>query len=192
MSDPVLSTIMRVSNMRLEALAAIIIGVVMGLGITYGFYTIRSKALDSSQNTEVTPTPTPTPPPVSEKLLITAPQDEAVLASNELRISGTAEANEMVVILVNDDEFITQADDIGAFAQDVELKSGGNIITITAIAADGVQTSQTLHVAVSTADLTNTGNAESTTDEATAEAKAGTKTPTPTKKASPTPTKKAE
>lgn len=153
--------------MRIEALAAIVIGVVMGLGITYGFYTLRSQALQNQQTTEVAPTPTPTPEPINEQLLITSPTDESIVADPDLRISGNAEPNEMVVIFVNDDEYITQADEIGAFAQDVELQSGGNIITITVLAADGTQITEELHVVVSTADLNGDS---SETPEATASA----------------------
>lgn len=169
--------------MKKEAIFAIIIGIVVGLGITYGIYKIRQVQLPNSQSSQTEETDlSPTPAAESnQKLLITSPKDESVLSETALRISGTAEANEIIVIFLNDDEHITQADSIGAFAQDVELLSGGNLIDITAIAADGTETKQSLHVVVSTASLEETVTAEEASDDAKPTPKATTSAKATTK-----------
>lgn len=177
--------------MKKEAIFAILIGIIVGLGITFGIYTIRKNKTSQidqqmqSLETEATPTPEA---PVNDKLLITSPKDESILADTSLRISGNAEPNEMIVVVVNDKEYITQADSIGAFAQDVELEVGGNVIDVTSIAADGKQTTVTLNVAVSTASLDE--KIEAPAEEASSSAKV-TPTPKVTSKASPTSKPKA-
>lgn len=143
--------------MKKEAIFAIIIGVLVGLGITFGIYQLRLKtSRTNTTNSDITSDTTSTPTPTdnsNQKLLITSPIDESIVSSTDLRVSGTAEPNEMVVILINDKEYVTQADSIGAFAQDVELDNGGNIVTVIAVAADGTQTKVVYNVVVSSASL---------------------------------------
>lgn len=168
--------------MKKEAIFAIIFGIILGLGITFGIYKFRQNraptAEEQLQQIEATPTITET---ANEKLLIISPKDESIVTSTTLRISGTAEANEMIAILVNEKEYVTQADSIGAFAQNVELDQGGNVIEVTAIAADGKQTTVTQNIVVSTASLDEKVAAPTEEKEATASAKtsvAPTKAPT--------------
>jgi hypothetical protein len=130
--------------MKKEAIFAIIIGIIVGLGITFAIYRLKTKTSSTIKEVDEQ---------INQKLLITSPQDESILSSTSLRISGTAEPNEMIVIFVNDEEYITQADSIGAFAQDVKLDMGGNIIQYTAISTDGKQTTLTQNVVVSTDSL---------------------------------------
>jgi len=165
--------------MKKEALFAIIIGVLLGLGITYGIYQFRQRSSASTQTAE-TAEVTPQPTPATEKLLITSPKDGAVLSETKIRLSGTAESDEKIVIFVNDKEYITQADDIGAFAQEIELDTGGNVIEVTAINATGGQKVQKFEVVVSTASLDE--EAPVASDEASVEP-----TATPAKKAVATP-----
>lgn len=173
--------------MKKEAIFAIIIGIILGLAITFGIYKFRQTTAPSAEDQIEKieqQTPSDTTEPSNEKLLITAPKDESILSSSNLRISGNADANEMIVILVNDKEYITQADSIGAFAKDVELDQGGNIIEVTAIAADGKQTTVTQHIVVSTDSLDEkvdaTEEATESAKTASSSAKTTSKTPTPT------------
>jgi len=181
--------------MKKEAIFAIIIGIIVGLGITFGIYKLKSKAtvsVEDQLNQQNTPTPSAD---INQKLLITSPKDESILASTNLRVSGNAEPNELIVIFVNDKEYITKADSIGAFAMDVELDVGGNILEYTAVDPEGKQTTVTQNVVVSTASLDE--KVESTAEDATASAKTSptatpkatgpTKKPTATPKATATP-----
>lgn len=178
--------------MKKEAIFAILIGIIVGLGITFGIYTLKKKtavsAEDQVKQIEAQATPTPAVDP-NQKLLITSPKDESVLTSNSLRASGNAEPNEMVVVLVNDQEYVTQADNIGAFAIDLQLETGGNVIQFIAIGTDGKQTTLTQNVVVSSASFDEKVPTEDETKEASDSAKStDTKTtPTPTKKPLSTP-----
>lgn len=177
--------------MKKEAFFAIFIGIVVGLGITFGIYKIKKSKTTpiDQQMKDLGQKPTPTPPTDSQqKLLITSPQDETVLSDTTLRVSGKAEANEMIVISVNDTDYITQADSIGAFAKDVELSVGGNIIEVTAISIDGKQTKVTQNVTVSTESL-DAKVESAASDEATPSAQASSSAK-PTKKPTATPTTK--
>lgn len=174
--------------MKKEALFAIIIGVTLGLGITYGIYQFRQSTAQSGSNEELIESTitTPTSTPSNETLLITSPKDGAVLEETRVRLSGTSQENNTIVIFVNDREYITQADNIGAFAQDIELDMGGNKIKISAVNESGDQETQEIDVVVSTASL------EEKVEEASPEAKptsstTGTTIPSPTRRATATP-----
>lgn len=126
--------------MRKEVLLAIFIGLSLGLIITYGVYTARS----SRRTPAVTPTPSlsanPSGSPFeSSELVITNPQDESIQKEAELTVTGTTWANAFVVVVVNDTETVTTADENGDFSVKVKLKSGGNIITVAALNTDGKQ-----------------------------------------------------
>ncbi|MEO8581828.1 MAG: hypothetical protein ABI425_04635 [Patescibacteria group bacterium] len=176
--------------MKKEAIFAIIMGVIVGLGITFGIYKLKKSSATSTEDQlkkidqQATPTPSAD---ANQKLLITSPKDESILTSTTLRVSGSAEPNEMIVVFINDKEYITQADSIGAFAQDVELDAGGNILQFTAIASDGKQTSVTQNVVVSSVSLDEAVEA-APEDQASSSAKATpTKKPIATPKATATP-----
>lgn len=148
--------------MKKEALFAIIIGILLGLAATYGIYTLRAKLLPRTDSVALNASPLPSASPEQvNKLLITAPENEMVLSETKTTISGTAESQELIVIYVNNREYFTQADEIGAFAAEVTLDSGSNIMTVTAIAADGQQRSEELAVIVSTVNLDGTPTASS-------------------------------
>lgn len=173
--------------MKKEALFAIIIGVLLGLGITYGIYRFSNQNARSPVNSIEQATITPSPTPSSEKLLITSPKDGSVLSDTNLRMSGTAESNEMIVIFVNNNEYFTKADDIGAFAQDLQLDNGGNRIEVTAINQSGNQKVVTLDVVVSTASLEETAPVASDSAKTEEDDEDADTTPTPTPKGSARP-----
>ena len=153
--------------MRKEALFAILIGIIAGLGITYGIYRIRQIITPSPiVNTETTENTfmQQEDEVINEKLFITVPEDGSITSKQTQTISGTAEPNEFIVILISDDQFITQADDIGAFAQEVPLKEGGNVIQIFALTTEGKQKKKQLVVARETETAeTNIESTESAT-----------------------------
>lgn len=163
--------------MKKEALFAIVIGIIVGLGITYAIYQFRQKFFPvQDTNLETAPSPSPSvQPTAAEKLVITSPENEAVLATTASTISGTAESNEMVVIFINNKEYITQADEIGAFAADVTLDSGSNFIRVIATTADGRQKVKELVVVVSTASLDTVTEVEESSPSATVKPSASPK-----------------
>ncbi len=164
--------------MKKEAFLAIFIGIIVGLGITYGIYQVRQRfappvaQIETVTSAEVLPSPSG-----AEKLFITSPQNESVVYESDITLSGTTQSQEMVVIFVNEQEYITQADDIGAFAVKIQLTAGSNIIQVTSLSSDGTE-----HVK----DLVVILDPETGVETASASAKTNT-TPSPSAKASASP-----
>ena len=137
--------------MRKEALFAIFIGIVVGLGITYGIYKIRQVVTPPTPKTNQTDSSFTDEQileeAVSEKLFITVPEEGTTTTTDSITLSGNAEPNELIVVLLHDDQYITKSDDIGAFAQTLELQDGGNVIQVFAISNDGTQRKKQIFVA---------------------------------------------
>jgi hypothetical protein len=184
--------------MRVEAILAIIIGVILGLGVTYGIYQIRNVNAPETVTTESSPVVaqvTPTTDNSSEKILITSPEDESVLTAEQITISGSVESNQMVVMFVNERNYVTQADEIGSFAVKAALDVGSNVIRISAVSSDGTQHEKELVVireaASSDTSTDATGSATKTSPSPTvrttitATPRPGSTTATPRVTASP-------
>ncbi len=126
--------------MRKEVLLAILIGLVMGLFITYGVYQARQandqKTTTDIQELEQEPEPT-TSVEKTGKLAIYNPKDETVIDSSAIKVTGKASANSYIVIYVNDKPTITKADETGNFSKEVELEQLSNVITVHSINEDG-------------------------------------------------------
>lgn len=150
--------------MRKEILLAIVIGLLVGLVLTYGIYLART-ALRHPNNTELqtqsTLTASPEPSTLGT-LTIVNPSDELVQTEQDLTIAGTTIANSFVIIFVNNEETITTADSSGNFSIEAELEVGSNIITVIAVDEDGKE---------STAERTVIVIANETTDTATVSAR---------------------
>ena len=172
--------------MKKEAFLAIFIGIVVGLGITYGIYQLRQKFTpvqpeESPSQAVIDTSPVPL---ATEKLFITSPQNENVLFEKEITLSGTTQSNEMVVVVVNDREYVTQADNIGAFAVKIELDSGSNIIAVTSINTSGAENKKDLVVILDPAISQTT---EATASASTKPSPKSSATVKPTVKATSTP-----
>lgn len=156
--------------MKKEIIIAIIVGIFLGLVITYGLYTSRTVAENNAQTQ------------VNETLLdegdqeinlnqlsIYEPTEGLVITEEKISISGASLANNFVVIFVGDKDIITQADESGNFSVEAELNSGANIITAIAIDENGQQSqvSRTVIVDDNSLNLSEAGQAS---DSATAEA----------------------
>jgi hypothetical protein len=126
--------------MRKEVLLAILIGLVMGLFITYGVYQARQandqKAATDVQELEQEPEPT-TSVEKTGKLAVYNPEDETVIDSSTIKVTGKASASSYIVIYVNDEPTITKADETGNFSKEVELEQLSNVITVHSINEDG-------------------------------------------------------
>jgi hypothetical protein len=130
--------------MRKEVIIAIIIGLVMGLFITYGFYHSQ-RIPDISQVATIAELDTPEVEVVVKngKLTIHNPEDETIQKESAVNVAGSTTPNSFVVIFINDTPFITQADETGNFGRDLELSPLANIITVHSIEESGeVNTAQ--------------------------------------------------
>ena len=126
--------------MKKEFLLAIIVGLVMGLFITYGIYYSQK----SEEQTQITTTieeleknESSTEPEVNGLVTIYNPIDESIIEDNSTTVTGKTIAEAFVIIFVNDDPIITQADETGNFSKEVNLNDLANIIRVHAIDEDG-------------------------------------------------------
>jgi hypothetical protein len=145
--------------MRKEVILAILLGLVMGLIITYGIYRART-SFESASNNPFAPSPTPATSleQTSGHLVLITPEDESVTANPELTITGTTLPKSIVVIFVNDTYSITSADETGNFSEKVTLADGSNFISIHSLDENGqsTQVDRTVVVAEETGDQINT------------------------------------
>lgn len=126
--------------MRKEVIIAILIGLGMGLIITYGVY--KSRTSISTPDTKpavVAPSPTPIGGN-SQNLSLISPEDEIIQSDTKLTVTGSTSPNNFVVIFINDTETITNADESGNFSVEVTLEKDTNIINIQTINEDGETT----------------------------------------------------
>jgi len=126
--------------MKKEIIIAIIIGIFLGLIITYGLYTSRTVAENNAQtqisetelndnNQEIN----------SNQLSIYEPTDGLVITDKKIAVSGASLANNFIVVFIGNDEIITQADESGNFSVEANLEIGANIITAIAVDENGQQ-----------------------------------------------------
>jgi hypothetical protein len=119
--------------MRKEILISILVGLSLGLIITYGFYTARLSTrvgnITQKDDLEFEPTPVPANT-TADRLIITTPEDELVTTESKLTVRGKAGANNFIAITLLDQIQVLTADDQGAFSLEVTLKSGGNVLVI--------------------------------------------------------------
>lgn len=136
--------------MKKEMILAIVIGLTLGLLLTYGFYRAR-QAMTRPKNQLANLQATPTPSPVaSTDLVIISPEDEVVQSDRTVQVTGTTKPNNFVIIFVNDSEQITQGDSSGNFSVKADLEVGSNIVIVHAIDEDGAMTTLERTVIVAT------------------------------------------
>lgn len=151
--------------MRKEILLAIVVGVIVGLAITFGIYTVRQQFFQNQTPSAIeesrlggTGIPTPTP---TSTLNIQQPKQDLLTAQDTVQVVGRALPNSYIVILAVDEEYITTADQDGDFSQEVALEAGGNKLTIIATTSNGEQETVIRNVVYSTIDLENQSSTES-------------------------------
>lgn len=146
--------------MRKEVLAAIIVGFVLGLIITFGIWsasralTDQKTKLPSDRPLSPTEVPSLSPAPLpSFSLSIVKPENESIVNSEKITLSGNTQPEAQVVVVWENGETLLQADESGSFDTEVSLVSGLNEITITAIAKDGKEAIKTITVVYSTEEI---------------------------------------
>jgi len=147
--------------MKKEVLLAIIIGFTLGLVITFGIWqankalkqAVPEQTLPTSQVQEEEKTPSPTLPPSQISLTITSPEDNSIINKEKIDISGKTSSKATVVITYEEGEKIIEADENGNFASEITLVGGANEITVSAYDQDGNETTKTLNLVYSTAEI---------------------------------------
>lgn len=150
--------------MRKEIFIAIIVGIIVGLGITFGLYTVRQKLfsnrtaqeIESSRQQDAQNGDTSNS---NLNLIVQQPEQDLFTQDESVQIVGKALPESYIVILVGPREYITTADIDGDFAQTIEVDAGGNRVTIVATTQDGAQESVIRNIVYSTVDLEGNASA---------------------------------
>jgi len=135
--------------MRKEVILAVIIGVLLGGVILYGINLANSssKINSGSKNTEENSQETPSPTKISDnRISIITPQNNAVVTKSLISLKGSVKPNSSVAIVTESDDIITTADNAGNFSSDINLISGENIITVTAVDENQATASATITI----------------------------------------------
>lgn len=154
--------------MRKEVLLAILIGAGLGLLITFAVYQSRRSVSEAQKDQvqEVLNNHGDNEEVDNSQLAITSPEDNLIVDSQRLIVSGNTQINNFVVIFVNNEEVITNADESGNFSKEVRLNQGANVLVIYAINQDGLVCQNTRTVIVD-ADFLNEDFSNPATDEET-------------------------
>jgi uncharacterized protein YgfB (UPF0149 family) len=129
--------------MKKEFIIAILVGLVMGLFITYGIYYSQKTQEENQIATTIQELEQITPSPAQEnngKIAVYLPNDESVVSEKTTTVTGKTAPNDFIVIYVNDTPIITQADDTGNFSKEVALQDLANILKIHVLDEDGEDT----------------------------------------------------
>ncbi len=149
-----------------EFVLTIILGAVLGFGITGSYIVIHKNGQQTISATNIQTSPTPiisetiietTPTPTSTitnpNLTITAPENNSILSTETTSIKGTAKNNSSIIISTNSQTFTGQANSNGIFSINITLNSGANLVKITAIDSDDNQTETELLLTYSTTKI---------------------------------------
>jgi hypothetical protein len=143
--------------MKKEVLIAVVLGIIVGLVITFGMYTANTALQRKAQQIkDASPTPTPTSElqnGQNSSIIVYGPEDNMLTDKDKVQLSGSTDPNAIVVIFVNDKETITTADGKGNFSAELSLVGGSNIITTIATDTNGKQNQDQRAVVFSTASL---------------------------------------
>lgn len=141
--------------MKKELFVAIILGLSMGLIITYGIY--RAQQVDTRQQAAILEIDTEELADISDlqnTLIIDSPKDESVVDQQNISVAGQTLPGAFVVIYVNEDPVITSADSTGAFSITARLRTGANVISVHSIAEDGTEVVADVVVSYTTEPIT--------------------------------------
>ncbi len=155
--------------MKKELLTAIAIGAIFGFIITAAFWLIQEGKLKEilEKETEITKEEVPqknqeekeeTQTGEEEKtekiyLKVESPENESVLAKSLQKITGQTQPSAFVVVLHEEGDEITTADEDGNFEISIELNGGLNVVKIISFNSDGESTETILHLTYSTAKI---------------------------------------
>ncbi|HOR02057.1 MAG TPA: hypothetical protein PKZ92_02255 [Candidatus Woesebacteria bacterium] len=147
-----------------ELILALIIGAILGLGVTGSYLNYKGKRNPPSDKpliTEPTLIPTISTAPAIEEnqeetnnpLTIISPSDNSLVSSANLSISGTTTPDSQIVIATATTVFTGQSDTKGKFSLPIKLESGLNIIKISSIDPQNNQFDYQLNITYSTAKI---------------------------------------
>jgi len=145
-----------------ELFLAIILGSLLGFGLTGSYLALKPK----KPATTVTPTPTISstisPPSTSPsptetlsdfKIIIDSPVDQSITATSKTKLTGSSSADTTIIIQTSTRNYQTVTDKNGNFSLEIDLESGANLIKIIAVDSELQQTETSLLITYSTAQI---------------------------------------
>jgi len=145
-----------------ELFLAIIIGAILGFGVTGGYLTLHEKT--QPQKPVIITQPTTIPTPITQlstnetdnstnNLNITSPENNLLVSDSSLNIIGNTTSNSQIIINTATESFSGQSDQEGLFDIPIKLDAGLNIIKISAIDSLGNQLDTEVNITYSTAKI---------------------------------------
>lgn len=146
--------------MRKEVIFAIILGFALGLIITLGIWqankAIKDQQTQNANEESVIPTKSETTAAnkvVPFSLTVVKPEDESLVSTDKITVSGTTEPGAQVVVIGEKSEVIIETDENGVFSTEINLTSGTNEITVTAYSNNGDEATKSILVVYSTSEI---------------------------------------
>lgn len=126
--------------MKKEVAIAIVIGLILGLVVTFGIYTARRSSTSVQQSAEMLASASPDSPgssPTQNSLVISSPEDGLITSDKELQVSGTTDPNSFIFILFDDEYLIEKADATGNFSTKIPTSPGPMLIVVRTLDDSG-------------------------------------------------------
>lgn len=153
-----------------EILLAIILGALLGFGVTGGYIAINKEKVSvntdsiiptpiiDSTNTDTVSVPSPTGTTDNSsnsdhQLKIESPQNETIISGSKTTIKGTTSPLSSLIITTPIKTYYANADNAGNFNINIEIESGVNLVQIDSIDAFDNQASSQLIITYSTAKI---------------------------------------
>jgi hypothetical protein len=141
--------------MKQERVILSFVAVLIGLlaaGLAFYFYQSTKTVSSSNQVTVNVPTPTPTPKP-AVYISLSNPNDESVVTSKTLTVSGKTNPNATIIIYTTDGQQVIQPSSQGDFSTTLTLNDGENLLKLMAVLPGGETTTLQRTVTYSTEDF---------------------------------------
>lgn len=127
--------------MRKEIIIAIVFGLLLAFVITV-VINRASQVFRKPPLTEPLNTASPSSDAASTQLsqaafVIHSPEDGLVQTDDTTIVAGSTDPNLPVILLVNDQEYLSTSDESGNFSFTAKLKNGGNVVTLYVLKDDG-------------------------------------------------------
>ena len=127
---------------------AIFIGIVVA-GIAFYLYQ-STKVVPPSQTKTVSITPPSPTPKATIYLTLASPEEGEVFDKKVITVSGKTVPDSLVILSTDVSDQVVSPSSVGDFSSTVTIGENGNALTVTAIAPNGEQITQTRTVTFST------------------------------------------
>lgn len=146
-----------------ELFLAIVLGSLLGFGLTGSYFALKPPKNNLTPSPSVTPvltatseppgiiSPTPTEPINSLKVSVDSPLNQSIVAASKIELRGSSGPDISLIIQTPTRTYQTNTDKNGSFTIEIDLESGANLIKITAIDSELNQADTALLITYSTA-----------------------------------------